>query len=373
MARILTVKGFEASEAEVARRVINSNPRLLAAAHERFERDRRAVHRPAPGARGPALRPPARPAAADDHRRPARPGARRGARRPHRAAHPRRGVRRRPAHRPRPPVLTHSFPSSPISRRDHTMATLLYRLGKTAYRRWPFFLAGWLVAMLAVGTVAATMSKPMTDAFSIPGIPSEKAADLQAELFPGVPGRLRPGHRQRGRRRARGPHARGADVLQGRRRPHHRPRGRPAGARRRAAGQPGRRRARRSCRRWSTRPSRTARPPAHAEANAQALLAAVRGRPGRHDRPSTSTWRPPPTSKPASQDAARGRAGPGPRRRPDRRGQRLRHVRRMAPPGGASELIGIAARAARPDPHLRLAGRRRPADPHRDLRRRRSA
>jgi AcrR family transcriptional regulator len=36
MARILTVKGFEASEAEVARRVINSNPRLLAAAHERF-------------------------------------------------------------------------------------------------------------------------------------------------------------------------------------------------------------------------------------------------------------------------------------------------------------------------------------------------
>src|SRR3954470_20156327 len=64
------------------------------------------------------------------------------------------------------------------------MATLFYRLGKTAYRRWPIFIAAWLVAMLAVGTVAATMSKPMTDAFSIPGIPSEKAADMQAELFP---------------------------------------------------------------------------------------------------------------------------------------------------------------------------------------------
>ena len=64
------------------------------------------------------------------------------------------------------------------------MATLLYRLGKTAYRRWPLFIAGWIVAMLAVGTVAATMSKPMTDAFSIPGIPSEKAADMQSELFP---------------------------------------------------------------------------------------------------------------------------------------------------------------------------------------------
>ena len=64
------------------------------------------------------------------------------------------------------------------------MATLLHRLGKTAYRRWPIFIAGWIVAMLAVGTFAATMSKPMTDAFSIPGIPSEKAADMQEELFP---------------------------------------------------------------------------------------------------------------------------------------------------------------------------------------------
>lgn len=65
------------------------------------------------------------------------------------------------------------------------MATLLYRLGKTAYRRWPVFVAGWIVALLAVGAVAAGFSKPMTDAFSIPGIPSEKAADLQQQLFPG--------------------------------------------------------------------------------------------------------------------------------------------------------------------------------------------
>ncbi len=65
------------------------------------------------------------------------------------------------------------------------MATLLYRIGKTAYRRWPIFLAAWLVAMIGVSTFAATMSKPMTDSFSIPGIPSEQAADLQAELFPG--------------------------------------------------------------------------------------------------------------------------------------------------------------------------------------------
>ena len=64
------------------------------------------------------------------------------------------------------------------------MASLLYRLGKTAYRRWPIFLTAWLVIMVGLGTVAATMSKPMSNAFSIPGIASEKAADLQAELFP---------------------------------------------------------------------------------------------------------------------------------------------------------------------------------------------
>jgi RND superfamily putative drug exporter len=65
------------------------------------------------------------------------------------------------------------------------MATLLHRLGKTAYRRWPYFIAGWLVLLIAVITVAAGFSKPMSDAFTIPGIPSEKAADLQSELFPG--------------------------------------------------------------------------------------------------------------------------------------------------------------------------------------------
>ncbi|WP_436701940.1 MMPL family transporter [Nocardioides sp. BYT-33-1] len=65
------------------------------------------------------------------------------------------------------------------------MASLLYRLGKTAYRRWPLVLVAWLLALAGVGAVAATMSQPMTDQFSIPGIPSEKATDLQQELFPG--------------------------------------------------------------------------------------------------------------------------------------------------------------------------------------------
>lgn len=64
------------------------------------------------------------------------------------------------------------------------MATLLYRLGKTAYRRWPLFIAGWVLLLVSVGAFAAGFSKPFSDSFSIPGIPSEEAADLQAELFP---------------------------------------------------------------------------------------------------------------------------------------------------------------------------------------------
>ena len=63
------------------------------------------------------------------------------------------------------------------------MATLLYRLGKTAYRRWPVFVAAWLVALIGVAALAGTVSKPMVDTFSIPGIPSLKAQDLQKELF----------------------------------------------------------------------------------------------------------------------------------------------------------------------------------------------
>lgn len=66
------------------------------------------------------------------------------------------------------------------------MATLLARLGTTAYRRWPFFIAAWVVVLAVIIGLAAAFSKPMSDNFTIPGIPSEQAADLQAELFPGA-------------------------------------------------------------------------------------------------------------------------------------------------------------------------------------------
>ncbi|MDO7867929.1 MMPL family transporter [Nocardioides jiangxiensis] len=66
------------------------------------------------------------------------------------------------------------------------MASLLYRLGKTAYRRWPFFLVGWLLVIGVVGGVAGTMSKPFSDAFTIPGLESVEASEKLPELMDGA-------------------------------------------------------------------------------------------------------------------------------------------------------------------------------------------
>jgi RND superfamily putative drug exporter len=66
------------------------------------------------------------------------------------------------------------------------MATLLYRLGKAAFRRWPAFIGVWVVALVAVGATALAIQQPTSSTFSIPGIPSERASELQKELFPGA-------------------------------------------------------------------------------------------------------------------------------------------------------------------------------------------
>ena len=254
------------------------------------------------------------------------------------------------------------------------MATLLHRLGKTAFRRWPLFLAGWLSPLIAVGTVAATMSKPMTDAFSIPGIPSEKAADLQAELFPDVRRRLRPGLRQRRRRGTRGhtldePDVRRpavdalvADLAALPQVPADAPlaepgRGRPGTARADLdAARPETARLRRGKR--ATTPPRCPRSPTTA---APALISFdfdVETR-------SPTSSRPPSDALIDRMDEASD-AG----------------LTVEANGSGTSAIIELGGtvradrhrrRADRADPDLRLAGRRRSADPHRHLRRRRSA
>ncbi|MEO8850861.1 MAG: MMPL family transporter [Allobranchiibius sp.] len=66
------------------------------------------------------------------------------------------------------------------------MASVLYRLGSTAYRKWPYFIVAWLIAIIGLGGLSQAVSKPLVDTFSIPGIPSLKAQTMQMKLFPGT-------------------------------------------------------------------------------------------------------------------------------------------------------------------------------------------
>ncbi|GAB1693269.1 MMPL family transporter [Krasilnikovia sp. M28-CT-15] len=64
------------------------------------------------------------------------------------------------------------------------MASLLYRLGRFSFRqRWLITLA-WLAVLVATLVGAATLAKPTSDAFSIPGTPAQKAIDVLHDRFP---------------------------------------------------------------------------------------------------------------------------------------------------------------------------------------------
>ncbi len=66
------------------------------------------------------------------------------------------------------------------------MAKLLYRLGRTAYlNRWKF-IAVWLLLIIGAGTAAATLMKPTSSTFEIPGITSVETQDQLTEHFPGT-------------------------------------------------------------------------------------------------------------------------------------------------------------------------------------------
>jgi RND superfamily putative drug exporter len=64
------------------------------------------------------------------------------------------------------------------------MASFLYRLGRFAFRRRWLVAALWLAILAAALGGAATLSGPTSDAFSIPGTPSQQAIDLLEERFP---------------------------------------------------------------------------------------------------------------------------------------------------------------------------------------------
>lgn len=64
------------------------------------------------------------------------------------------------------------------------MASALYRLGRTAFRRRRLVLTIWLVLFAGAFAGAATLSGPTTDTFNIPGTESQKAIDLLGERLP---------------------------------------------------------------------------------------------------------------------------------------------------------------------------------------------
>src|SRR5690242_7750056 len=68
------------------------------------------------------------------------------------------------------------------------MARHLANLGRASYRhRWPV-LIGWIAALALMAFAAASLHKPTSDAFNVPGTESQQALDLLDAKFPGAGG-----------------------------------------------------------------------------------------------------------------------------------------------------------------------------------------
>ncbi len=66
------------------------------------------------------------------------------------------------------------------------MARYLYRLAKASFQHRRLVLAIWLLVLVLLGVGAATLSKPTTNKFTIPGVEAQKAIDLLGSKFPTV-------------------------------------------------------------------------------------------------------------------------------------------------------------------------------------------
>ncbi|WP_007026324.1 MMPL family transporter [Saccharomonospora iraqiensis] len=66
------------------------------------------------------------------------------------------------------------------------MATLLYRLGRFAFRRRGLVALVWVLLLAAVGGAAATSSSSASSSISIPGTEAQQAFELLDERFPGT-------------------------------------------------------------------------------------------------------------------------------------------------------------------------------------------
>ncbi|MEV6103956.1 MMPL family transporter [Streptomyces sp. NPDC051940] len=68
------------------------------------------------------------------------------------------------------------------------MATLLYRLGRAAYRRRRAVLGGWLAVLAAVASCLFAFGGELDNEFTIPGSESQQALDSMARTFPEASG-----------------------------------------------------------------------------------------------------------------------------------------------------------------------------------------
>ncbi|MFJ4784590.1 MMPL family transporter [Streptomyces sp. NPDC088794] len=66
------------------------------------------------------------------------------------------------------------------------MATILYRLGRFAFRRRHFVALFWVALLTLVGVGAASAPAAGTTSFSVPGTEAQKAFDLLEQRFPGT-------------------------------------------------------------------------------------------------------------------------------------------------------------------------------------------
>ncbi|MCG8915780.1 MMPL family transporter [Actinokineospora sp. PR83] len=66
------------------------------------------------------------------------------------------------------------------------MATFLYRLGRSAFRRRWLVTVAWFGVLAATVLAAVALAKPASGTFEIPGTPAQRAIDLLGERFPGV-------------------------------------------------------------------------------------------------------------------------------------------------------------------------------------------
>ena len=83
--------------------------------------------------------------------------------------------------------------ATPPQAKDLRWQPLLYRLGRTAFRRRKATLAVWLVLLGGMFAAAATLSGPTTDAATMPGTESQRAIDLLEQRLPeanGASGRI---------------------------------------------------------------------------------------------------------------------------------------------------------------------------------------